>query len=138
MKINSKSDVVDVSRSKLIDLFLSLCTEEHRILLGFFDPGNPDCQALAPIYEELATSFRSLWHKLTVAKIDCTIYSDICSLVGVKTYPTLKLFEGYGKIHDNHGGLDLQSLIQYVANETGSKPDGINVTSSLVRILSQS
>ncbi len=50
------------------------------------------CKALAPEYEEAATSLKEKDIKL--AKIDCTEETDLCQTHGVEGYPTLKVFRG--------------------------------------------
>ena len=50
------------------------------------------CKALAPEYEEAATSLAEKGIKLV--KVDCTDNAELCSNHGVEGYPTLKVFRG--------------------------------------------
>ena len=50
------------------------------------------CKALAPEYEEAATSLKEKDIKLV--KVDCTEEADLCQTYGVEGYPTLKVFRG--------------------------------------------
>jgi protein disulfide-isomerase A1 len=48
------------------------------------------CKALAPEYEKAATALKS--EKIPIAKVDCTVETDVCQQNGVQGYPTLKIF----------------------------------------------
>ncbi len=50
------------------------------------------CKALAPEYEEAATTLKE--KNIKLAKIDCTEEADLCQSFGVEGYPTLKVFRG--------------------------------------------
>jgi protein disulfide-isomerase A1 len=50
------------------------------------------CKALAPEYEEAATTLKE--KNIKLAKVDCTEEADLCKTYGVEGYPTLKIFRG--------------------------------------------
>ncbi len=54
------------------------------------------CKALAPEYEEAATTLKE--KNIKLAKVDCTEESDLCQTYGVEGYPTLKVFRGLENI----------------------------------------
>ncbi len=57
-----------------------------------FAPWCGHCKALAPEYEEAATTLKE--KNIKIAKIDCTEEADLCQKHGVEGYPTLKVFRG--------------------------------------------
>lgn len=54
------------------------------------------CKALAPEYEEAATTLKE--KNIKLAKVDCTEESDLCQSFGVEGYPTLKVFRGLDNV----------------------------------------
>jgi thiol-disulfide isomerase/thioredoxin len=54
------------------------------------------CKALAPEYEEAATSLKE--KNIKLVKVDCTEEADLCQTYGVEGYPTMKVFRGKDNI----------------------------------------
>ncbi|KAF9099651.1 hypothetical protein BGX29_007008 [Mortierella sp. GBA35] len=59
-------------------------------LIEYYAPWCGHCQALAPVWEELAVHLKD---KVNVAKIDCTVNEEICHKQMIPGYPTIKLHQ---------------------------------------------
>jgi protein disulfide-isomerase A1 len=62
----------------------------HNKITNLLSSGH--CKALAPEYEEAATTLKE--KNIKLAKVDCTEEADLCQSFGVEGYPTLKVFRG--------------------------------------------
>lgn len=67
------------------------------------------CKALAPEYEEAATTLKEKNVKL--AKVDCTEEADLCKSFDVEGYPTLKVFRGPENVSPYGGARKAPALV---------------------------
>ncbi|EIM88466.1 disulfide isomerase [Stereum hirsutum FP-91666 SS1] len=115
------SDVIDLTSSN----FKSVVDHEPLMLVEFFAPWCGHCKALAPHYEEAATSLKEKNVKL--AKVNCVDEADLCQSHGVQGYPTLKVFRS-GEATDYTGPRKTDGIISYMVKQ--SLPAVSDVTSS--------
>ncbi|PKS06589.1 hypothetical protein jhhlp_007337 [Lomentospora prolificans] len=86
------------------------------VLAEFYAPWCGHCKALAPEYEEAATSLKEKGIKLV--KVDCTENSELCSKHGVEGYPTLKVFRGLDNISPYGGQRKAASITSYMIKQS--------------------
>lgn len=108
----SESDVAQLTK----DTFDDFVATNDLVLAEFFAPWCGHCKALAPEYEEAATSLKEKDIKL--AKVDCTEEADLCQTYGVEGYPTLKVFRGKENITPYSGQRKAQAITSYMIKQS--------------------
>ncbi|KAI0005007.1 thioredoxin-like protein [Russula compacta] len=108
---DTASDIIDLTPAN----FKSVVDPEKLILVEFFAPWCGHCKALAPHYEEAATSLKEKGIKL--AKVNCVDEPDLCQSHGVQGYPTLKVFRN-GEPGDYSGPRKADGIISYMIKQS--------------------
>ena len=115
--VAAKSAVLDLIPSNFDEVVLK---SGKPTLVEFFAPWCGHCKTLAPVYEELASSFEYAKDKVQIAKVDADAERDLGKRFGVQGFPTLKFFDGKSdKPTEYNGGRDLESLSSFITEKTG-------------------
>lgn len=81
-----------------------------------FAPWCGHCKALAPEYEEAATTLKE--KNIKLAKIDCTEETELCQQHGVEGYPTLKVFRGLDNVGPYKGQRKAGAITSYMIKQS--------------------
>ncbi|CAI5461138.1 unnamed protein product [Closterium sp. Yama58-4] len=98
------------------DNFDHFAHEYQILVVNFFAPWCPWCQRLEPAWEKAATVLNRKYHpdydgRIRFAKIDCTIYQDVCRDNHIQGFPSIRIFrKGMDlRMHGEHGEHDHES-----------------------------
>ncbi|KAF9510848.1 hypothetical protein BS47DRAFT_1377367 [Hydnum rufescens UP504] len=105
------SDVIDLTQSN----FESVIANEPLVLVEFFAPWCGHCKALAPHYDEAATSLKE--KNIKLAKVDCVDQADLCQQHSIAGYPTLKVYKN-GTATDYNGPRKADGIISYMIKQS--------------------
>jgi len=91
----------------------------------FYAPWCGHCKRLAPTWDELALKHaKDVDSEVTIAKVDCTVATALCSAQDVTGYPTLKFFKNGAEKEDGvkyRGNRDAAALEKFIAEKLGNE-----------------
>ncbi|KAG9272441.1 protein disulfide-isomerase A3 [Astyanax mexicanus] len=106
------SDVIEFTD----DDFENKIGDHDLILVEFFAPWCGHCKRLAPEYEAAATRLKGI---VSLAKVDCTANSNVCSKYGVSGYPTLKIFRDGEESGAYDGPRTADGIVSHLKKQAG-------------------
>ena len=97
------------------------------------------CKAMAPAWSKLGAHYGES-DKILIAEVDCTASPDLCTQLGVESYPTLKFVQGgYEDLEEYEGELDADTLISFAKENlkpacTATAKDGLCTAEQLKQL----
>ncbi|XP_077297082.1 thioredoxin domain-containing protein pretaporter [Arctopsyche grandis] len=112
--------VVNIGKELTEDTFHDHVAKGYHFV-KFYAPWCGHCQRLAPTWEKLAETFVDSG-AVSIGKVDCTLYRDICTEFDVKGYPTLLWIED-GKRIEKYSGQRSHADFKAFINKMVSVPN---------------
>ncbi|XP_029641000.1 protein disulfide-isomerase A4 isoform X1 [Octopus sinensis] len=104
-----EDDVLVLNNNNFDDVIYSRDT----VLVEFYAPWCGHCKRLAPAYADAAKQLKKTVPKVSLAKIDATIETELSSRFDVNGYPTLLFFKN-GKSFPYEGPREADGIVTYM------------------------
>ncbi|PRP81194.1 protein disulfide-isomerase A3-like [Planoprotostelium fungivorum] len=103
------------------------------VLVEFYAPWCGHCKKLTPEYATAATKLLKNDPPVVLAKVDCTVETELQSRFDVKGYPTLKIFRK-GTPTDYNGPRESQGIVSYMEKQAGPSAKPISNADQLKKL----
>ncbi|KAL2097570.1 hypothetical protein ACEWY4_006777 [Coilia grayii] len=87
-------------------------------LVEFYAPWCAYCKTFEPVWFEVGAELKSMGSDVNVGMIDCTSHTSVASELGIRGYPTIKLFKR-DKVFSYNGPRQKADIIEFVNRVTG-------------------
>ncbi|KAI9183827.1 hypothetical protein H9P43_002879 [Blastocladiella emersonii ATCC 22665] len=129
------ANVVDLTPAN----FDSVIDGSRHALVEFYAPWCGHCKSLAPVYEELAATFKHASSNLVIAKVDANEHTSLGERFNVQGFPTLKWFpKGSTDPSEYNGGRTLDDLAAFVEAKTSIRSKLVKVPSAVTVLTTDS
>ncbi|KAL0962284.1 hypothetical protein UPYG_G00338100 [Umbra pygmaea] len=108
----AKGDVLELGDAD----FDYLAAEHETMLVKFYAPWCGHCKKLAPDFEAAATRLKGT---VPLAKVDCTVSTEVCGRFGVTGYPTLKIFRNGQDSSSYDGPRSADGIVNHMKKQAG-------------------
>ncbi|KAJ7565671.1 hypothetical protein O6H91_02G070300 [Diphasiastrum complanatum] len=111
------SDVIVLTPTNFDEIALD---KTKHVLVEFYAPWCGHCKNLAPVYEQLATTYKAE-KDVIIAKLDADAHKDLAQRYDIGGYPTLKFFLKSNKDGVQYeGGHALDDFVAFINEKAGT------------------
>lgn len=100
------------------DNFEQFLADHSKVFVKFYAPWCGHCKKMAPGYSKVAERMQALEDGTPIAKVDCTVHTELAQKYGVQGYPTLKYFVD-GNAVDYKGAREENDIFNWIQKRNG-------------------